>query len=281
MFTVFVISCEQEASIEVDTSEIENYHLGELQKDRIFKGVFTTYDSEYRAVIQINFPNKKGLLHPVNERELPVAHISFQTGTDLILPASEYKYTEYGRIRFIFYSDMMQFELQIGEDGSEPAVNNAVFNNNAGVMLLAEHTTNNPVVAVTGTYVCTTCNGHPNVNNSLTQTFNMMFSYNNGTGTITTQSVIGSTTYTGIGYQSSCIVNNGYYNCTIESGDGTTTTTGYLAAGNPVTWTGTHESTYISTSASDQCNEVSGTWQWPSNSYGVLSGTFQSDDTCP
>jgi len=112
-----------------------------------------------------------------------------------------------------------------------------------------------------------------------TQTFNMVFTDEDSSGDIALQVVLGGTTFSGIGYQDSCAASGTTSTCSVHSGDGLGDTISFLANGNPVYWTGTHTFNNEATSPND-CSGFSGTWEWESRSYGVLTGTLTSDDGC-
>lgn len=269
---------------EIDTDLIQDAKSHYIFNDKAsvaYKGIFTTNGSEYRAVLDIIIPKPYSSPVQTNDLLIPRAMVTLMNNDVITIYATNISEEPDGARAYSFTSDRMNFTLRTNAAGDIGEVLDANYQNISGTAIVAVHTIEAPVVAITGTYSCTTCNGHPNVTNGSTQTFNMMFSSNQGVGSITTQSVLGSTTYYGIGYQNACTLISGYNTCAIESGDGATTNVGHYAAGNPVTWTGTHESNFITVSIDGVCNEVYGTWQWPSNSYGLLSGTFQSDSTCP
>ncbi|MCW9036411.1 hypothetical protein [Altibacter sp.] len=247
-----------------------------LREVPTFKGVFTTMNSEFRATVQILFPNESGFSTSTMGSNYPSATLVLQNGAIYTADASESIVPNTTIKDLEFTSNDLRLTFSVEADGSHPTVSNVRFKNMESSIIVAKHTRQAPVTPVTGTYNCINCNGHPNLDDGRVQTFNMMFTTANGESAVTTQSLLGSTQYNGIGYQDNCLANGNFTNCEMNSGDGSTTTAGYLANGNPVYWTGTHNFNNEAPGAND-CSGVWGTWSWQSNSYGVLTGQFESD----
>ncbi|MEL6812708.1 MAG: hypothetical protein AAFP76_15370 [Bacteroidota bacterium] len=272
---LFGCSKDSTHSLQQDAALTTNLNTDESNLG-IYKGVFTTLDAEYRAVVTVNFPLKS---HNAAEA-LPTATLQLQTGEVHVLRADEMVNNHETITNLFFHSPEANFNFSVHADGSEPTVTDATFKGAASDIILMKETSLAPVTPITGTYECGTCNGHPVLGTGLTQTFNMVFATPDGTGNITTQSTLGTSVIAGIGYQDNCVADGILTSCTLESGDGSTTTTGHLANGNPVTWNGTHTFNNEPTGPQD-CSGASGTWQWQSISYGLITGTFVSDSTCP
>ncbi len=172
----------------------------------------------------------------------------------------------------------MSLTFSVASDGTNPKVANVIFKNLESAVAIAKHTNRAPVTPITGTFECTTCNGHPNLNTGATQTFNLMFTTPEGNSTITTQSAIGTAVFNGIGVQDNCTVSGTLATCDLTSGDGRTNV-GFMTGGSPVTWTGKHSFNNETTGPQD-CSGAFGDWTWITPSYGTITGTFISDVNC-
>ncbi len=247
----------------------------QLEDKGFFKGVFTTKDAEYRATIEINVPKAPVSYIDLNN-ELPTAKLTLHTGEVYEIQADESAYFGTQISGLTFSSEEFSFKLSVGEDGNNVVVSDVVFKNSPGDVVAARHTEKSPVTTITGTWECVECNDHPVVGQGNVQTFNMLFANPAGNGTVTTQSTIASSTTTGVGVRELCTLictQSVTQKCAINSGDGLTNV-GFNVNGKPVTWTGTHVFADDPT-----CTLVEGEWEWESISYGVLTGTFTSDNS--
>ncbi len=236
-----------------------------------FRGVFTTLDGSKRAKVYIEIPRKG----------LALARFEVQNGETFwvksITKPNTFSTNDVSKV-IVFENESIHFEAKLESLENYMEITQVSFFGKQGDIIVLPHSTRAPVTPVTGTYECGSCNGHPVLGN-VSQTFNMIFSVADGTGAITTQSTLGATIYNGIGFQDNCVANGNLTSCELESGDGSTTTTGHIANGNPVTWMGSHTFNNEPSGAND-CSGVNGTWQWQSNSYGFITGTFISDADC-
>ena len=269
---------------EVDTSaENLSYDLANEEGSviGIYKGVFTTNNAKHRGTVEIAVPNK-ALRDNTRYKGMPRAKVTMHNGDVFYAKGTSNGIAGKAMSGVLFVSKQLSFTLSVDQDGTNPTIENVIFDSMEGAILLAKHTKRAPVNARSGTWACTTCNGHPVVGQGGTQTFNMMFVTADGNSTIMTQSTINSTVTDGIGVQENCSANGTTTVCDIISGDGSTTNTGFNSNGKPVTWSGTHTFNNEPSGVND-CSTLSGTWQWPSNSYGLLTGNFITDaiDNCP
>ena len=177
----------------------------------------------------------------------------------------------------------MTFNFSVKNDGSKPVVSEIQFNGLESDILVGKHTSRAPVIPIPGTFSCTICGTpqHPTLDNSGTQTFNLlMFSDPDGNSSFQTQVTLGMTIFNGIGIQENCTDSgNNQTTCGIESGDGLSDT-GFMVSSTSVFWSGNH--TFDNQISGPQdCSGVSGTWNWESINFGTLSGTFESTAMCP
>lgn len=279
LYSIFAIMIIAACSKDTLDTSINNQDLSaEIADDTqgTYKGIFTTDNADYRGVVQINLPTVSDNTTFVSAR----AMLSLSEGNVEIANAKETITLDNGFSQTTFANDNLSFDLTVDENGKNPSISNITYRDLSSTMVVANHSERAPVVPIVGTWICTNCNSHPNVNMGSTQTFSMMsFTNASGDSSFTTMATLGGTTYTGIGVQDSCAADGVTTVCAVNSGDGTTTTDGFTVNGNPVTWTGDHTFNNEATGPND-CSGVAGTWSWMSNSYGLLSGTFVSDDSC-
>ncbi|MDC8004530.1 hypothetical protein POV27_10765 [Aureisphaera galaxeae] len=271
-----VLSCTVENDpISNQNSSNLSYHLSEDSNLGAYKGVFTTYNSKYRGVITVQLPN-----NPSNRKvKYPMATLRLNSGESYLIKANQYV-DDHAMVQdLLFESAEVSFLFSVEANGAEPTITDVTFKGLQGDMIVLKDTERAPVTPITGTYECGTCNGHPVLGTGLEQSFNFVFSSSDSNGTIATQSAIGTTVYSGIGVQNNCYDTGTIGNCNVQSGNGTTTNTGYIVNGNPVTWIASHLYNNEPTGLSD-CSYMQGTWRWQSISYGVINGTFTSDSFC-
>lgn len=245
----------------------------------MYKGVFTTNDSKYRGTVAIDVPQKYTLANNTSGLLYPTAYITLQTGEVIIAKANQKVYDGEAIDNLVFSSNNISFKLSINADGTEPTINEVIYKETEAGILIAKHTEFAPITPIIGTYNCDNCAGNPYLDNGAIQTFNMVFTNSDSDGGITVQVIRDLTIFNGIGYQDNCAANGTTTNCEVNSGDGSTTTVSFIANGNPVYWTGNHTFNNEATGPND-CSGFSGTWEWESRVYGVLTGTLTSDDGC-
>jgi len=282
-FSVLIAACsiENEPSDRQQANLVSSY-IDEDSNLGLYKGVFTTNKSEYRATIQIEIPDGfKSAISVDSEKNGPFPTATLQLAHGEVFEVKATRKVSQGNAvsDLVFASKDLSFTFSVDGNGQNPVVWDVLFKGLESEILIAKHTSRAPVVPVTGVYSCTVCNGHPNLNTGLTQTFNMLFTMPDGIGVITTQSVHGTKMYKGIGVQDNCNPNGLFTSCDITSGNGVTNV-GYLSNGNPVTWMGVHSFNNEPSANGNDCSFIQGTWQWQSNGYGLLSGIFVSDNDC-
>lgn len=261
LITMLCIACstEEETTISGDTNlevVLENY-----------KGVFTTTDGQHRGTLDITLSQ--------DERSAS-GELTLATGE--IVSIFTDQVSDLGnRKEITFNSNELSFTLITGEEGETLEIDTATFRGVESSILASKNTERAPVTPITGTYACASC--PPPLDDSQTQTFNLMFTTSNGNSTMSTQTTLGMAVYNGVGMQDSCAAGSSQTTCDINSGDGMTNV-GYIAGGGPVTWTGTHTFDNGASGPSD-CSGASGTWSWTSPTLGTLGGTFTSDAMCP
>lgn len=248
------------------TIDFENTNLG------IYKGVFTTLDSKTRATVEINIPDGNV------QKVYPTATLNLQNNQKIKATASTIAQNNSDIVEMLFSGNQFSFTFSVNADGTNPTASNVIFKDSESDILLAKHTNRAPVTPINGTYGCFDCKGIPNLDNSTTRTFNMIYATPGGNGAITTQVVLDGAVYnSGIGVQETCNINGSFTRCNIESGDGLGTTTGFIANGFPVTWVGNH----TFNNGVVNCSEVKGLWTLDTPNYGLAIGYFISDSTCP
>jgi len=261
------ISCSKDEPAILEDANLSFSVMQQLE----YRGVLSTYDGKLQGKIFIEIPKGR----------TPIATVKLSTGDQLLIKG-KYKESTKEELIIHFESNRMLFDLNVVDEPLEAQIENAVVDNKVTSIIAFKHTSRAPVVPIDGTYQCTDCGGSTFLNQGKQQTFNFVFvSDPSGNTNITTQVNLGTNMYTGgIGVQDNCVDNGDFRTCDIESGDGSTTTTGFMANGNPVTWTGTHTFNNLPADPLTDCSGVSGTWQWQSISFGLITGTFVSNDDC-
>ncbi|MGJ8593170.1 MAG: fibrobacter succinogenes major paralogous domain-containing protein [Aquaticitalea sp.] len=234
-------------------NQFDNSHLG------VYKGLFTTNDGLTRGSVEV-------ILTPANEG---IATITLSSGEQIELKSSRVKLTADNKINELRFSSEglnainVALEFSVDGNGTEPAISNVSFDNQASDILIAKNLSRAPLTPITGTYVRTAgTGGFP----TSAKTWNVM-SIGEGSG----QNFATQVFYAGRIYntpaesnmQNNCADGTGLTACDV---DGSLVVLGY-----GVTWSGTHQYSL----GSETCSSVSGTWSAPS--YGNSSGTFTSD----
>ena len=269
MMMMMVVSCEtEESNLGIDTTQTLDLASDEYQDSNvgIYNGVFTTNDGQQRGSIEVRIP--------ADELTLPSATLKLSNGTNITLEASQVVFKDVVVTNLIFNADVAaSFVFSVSPSGKNPVIQNVILNDTEGAILIRKHTTRAPVVPIPGTYVCTDCGTHPTLNNSIPQTFNLlMFTTPSGDSTFDTEVTLGMNVFTGTGAQDTCIVIGTETSCDISGS--------FAVSGAPIDWSGTHTFNNEATGAND-CSDASGTWTFDSNNFGMLSGTFVSDNACP
>ncbi|RMA59010.1 hypothetical protein [Ulvibacter antarcticus] len=275
---VLISSCSVDKLEETSSQENLKYELATEDSNLgTYKGVFTTNNSEYRAIVNINLPLDQITKQATNV--YPIASITLNTGDTFIARSTTRVENGLDITNLEFSSKDLSFTFSVNSDGTNPVVNNVVFLDLESAILIAKHSSKAPVVPITGTYECTVCNDFPGMNIGETQTFNMIYTgAGSGTTTMTTQVVLGGQSWNGIGKQDTCSTFGNFDTCQVASGDAGTDV-GFTVLGGAVKWEGTHRYNKNATNPND-CSGAFGTWNYQTTSYGILAGTFDSDAPC-
>lgn len=279
-FTLLSCSTENESisnenSVELNQSQ-RNYLLESSSNIGIYKGVFTTNDSEFRGIAEIQIISADGIFSLSSAQ--PTAIVTLNNGMVYEAKSNQVAQEGVAISNMEFTSENLTFNFSVEGNGSNAIVENVRFKQTDAGILVAKHTNFAPVMPITGTYVCTVCNGHPALNGSEDQTWNIVI--NETTGEITSQVAFGgSILLNGIGLQDNCTPSGNFTDCDINSGDGVSNV-GFTFNGQPITWTGTHNFNNQSGNPTGNCSGLSGTWDFVTNNYGTIQGTFVSDFDC-
>lgn len=267
IFTLLVLSW----TLVSCTSEPENNHellngsasLNAPKYDRssigLYKGVFTTLNAKYRGTVEIRIP-------PSSDRNntiiYPSASLFLQNGTEIELKGQEIVEDGEEIVDLEFLGSKAGFLLSVDSNGNTVVVSDAVYlGMEAGITALKE-TSQEALAPVSGTWNCTACNVFMT---GTDQTFNMITT--SAGAVITTQTTLNGTLYDGAGTANNCV---GPYldinRCQVEGNFDP------FGNGNYVDWQGTQLSSDITGGYI-----YFGNWYWPSNSSGLLHGTFISD----
>ncbi len=223
-----------------DLSSYQNSPLG------MYKGVFTTTDSEQRGVVEIKVINE----------EVARATIKYVDGN---IEGFRGKIVQQDlSMKISFVSRTSSFDFEVGQDGSAPTVSNANSNAKASLITVIKENTRGAVTPLTGTF-----------ESSIGEigTWNIVFNTGSDEGDntdITTQSIFNAIDYgsaTG-NEQSGCNSVDSVTTCTIGGS--------YTSQGVAITWTGSH--TFLDLS---DCSSAVGTW-----TAGISSGTWTTDNVC-
>jgi len=262
---ILVSSCSNETYELIESSQDLKQATTAQDNTNIgtYKGVFTTLDSEFRGVVEIDIIDfsKSTLVESFHR-----ATIELQTG-ETVFAISKDRIIA-GQLENIisFSSKEISFNFSVNENGTNPLISEVVYNNTDADVLIKKHTTKNPVTALSGTYFCNGCGG------SDLRTFNVIIS-NDGIGnqTYTTQMEFYGTSYAGIGIQDNCLDDGNLTFCDAESGDGVSNV-GFSLANGDIVW-----KAEMSYSTSVDCSEITGIWNYRKGLSGEKSGTFRSD----
>ena len=257
--TILLAACSTEENTDI-TSEITNLEIEN------YKGIFTTANGADRGTLDVILSDDGGSA---------TADLTLSTGEVVRIFTDQV--SDLGNTKEIaFTSNELSFTMTTGAEEEILEINTVSFRGAESSILASRNTERAPVTPITGTYICNMCPAP--LDNMSTQTFNLMLTKADGDSAISSQTTLSTTVFNGIGLQSSCSPSGNLTTCAITSGDGMTMT-GYIAAGGPVTWSGSHIFNNELTGAND-CSGTSGTWSWDSPILGVVGGDFISDVAC-
>ena len=265
-FLVTFVSCSDEETLDntdlgtadlvADLSSYTNSPFG------MYKGVFTTNDSQERGVITIQAIND----------DVAKASLTTLDGIEILFKGrlvSNISLSNEYSFEFRSFSGTDQFILDVNADGSNPQVRVALHNGIASTMTVVKELQRDAVTMNTGTYV---------FDGGITSgTFSFVFNTGDGTGDdtdITTQVMTNAGTLmeSMSNAQSGCATNatNALVDtCAIS---GTLTGSGSLA----ISWAGAHG--YFNDAT--VCSALGGTWSGTGVGGAAVSGTFVSDGGC-
>lgn len=239
----------------------------------LYKGIFTTQNSTFRATFQLSFPKGKTDLSTFN----PDAKGSITLATGEVFEASAIEVLEKSAdFRVLFESDDLTFKFGL-DANNNPLLTDVVFQNQEASIIAASHTAENPVTPITGTYQCTNCeNQNTTVSgielNNNERTFNMLLTTSDGSANLSIQAVVGILVDTQLLINETCTTHGADTFCLIKGGTNLTT--------EPVNWAGVHRFP-TSGNEADGCSGISGTFDYTSESLGSIQGEFKSDIGCP
>ena len=240
------------AELSVDLSVYADSPLG------LYKGVFTTNDSEERGVVEIQVINE----------ELAKARIEMVNGdivsySGRVNPAS---FSDRGGITATFRAADGEgsFVFSVNADGSNPATRSVVHTGKPSFISLLKEDSRLALITSTGLYSGSGFNGTWNL------VFDSQADANANSANFTSQILVNGTdigTDTGNG-QTTCSDDGTTRMCAI---DGVADT----ASGITLNWTGTHISTIAAA-----CSQINGTWSAMGPDMTMFTGTFTSDVQC-
>lgn len=219
----------------------------------LYKGVFSTVDSETRATVEIK------VLSDTSANALFIDHngvVEFYEGT------VQGNIEGSNDMNIAFNSPRSSFNFTVSDTGENPIITDAVSNGKESFVKVIKEITRDAVTPVTGTFM--TDDG------ASTGTWNVIFNSGDDEDAnmdITTMSFLandardfGSSTGSA---QTSCVAVGLKSDCVIGGS--------YTSQGVAITWAGTH--TFLDRI---DCSSIEGTW----STGGGLSGTFEGDSNC-
>jgi len=255
--SVAIFSCSQDdSSLQDENVVVENISLDEdLSTYRnsalgLYKGVFSTADSQSRATVEVQI---------VSEADARATFIDTDGVVEFYEGTLETEESGSNQVTFAFASQTSSFKFSVGTDGQNPIIENAVSNNKPSFVTVLKENTRDAVTPVTGSFMGT---------NGITGTWSVIFNSGDDEGDnmdITTMSIFDGTDFgspTGSA-QSSCVAVGNKTDCVIGGN--------YVSQGLDITWAGTH--TFLN---SIDCSSITGTWSTDNGN----SGTFMGDSNC-
>ncbi|GEQ87165.1 hypothetical protein ULMS_26730 [Patiriisocius marinistellae] len=235
----------------------------------IYKGVFTTEDSQTRGIIEMTMPGTSGFVSYYGQ--YPTAKLMLDNGTVINAVANRAIAENEGVVDVQFNGNGLSFVLNMNDNGENVEFSNITLNNVTSYALVKKHTNRAPISPITGTYQCIECQDHPNLEAGLEQSFNVVITEApDEVFDIATQVMLGTTEFLGDGLQGDCVENGVLTSCdTFGSFD--------VVGGTSISWDGTHLFNNEDTAAGNDCSDFDGAWTWVTTSYGTISGTFSSD----
>jgi len=261
---LLLFSCTDEETLDTDlgtadlAADLSNYANSPFG---MYKGVFTTNDSQERGVITIQAIND----------DVAKASLTTLDGTEILFKgrlASNFNISDVSSFEFRSFTGTDQFIFDVNMDGSNPQVRGAFHNGIASTITVVKELQRGAVTMNTGTY---TDGG------SLSGTFSLVFNTGDGTGSdtdITTQVMTGLGTLmeSMSNAQTGCATNATNTLVDTCAISGTLTGSGSLA----ISWSGAHG--YFNDPT--VCSALGGIWSGTGAAGGAIGGTFVSDGGC-
>lgn len=265
--TAFFTSCSKETET-LQTSQDLSFEVASQNSNiGFYKGVFTTDDSQTRAVVDIIIPNNR---FAAVYGAWPTATLTLENGT--ITTARAVRSIQYGEeIEDLqFENDDISFLFSVNNDGTNPEITNVTYQNKTSYVVVNKHTTLAPVTPITGTYICTVCNNHPSLNLG-PQTFNFTIVGN----VVTTNVMAGAGNFTGTGTQTNPVIDPVTGTTTTDIAGSFESVAGSNGVATMVEWTAKHR---FSTLPTVECSDIiNSSWTWFTNNYGNIMGTFSNN----
>ncbi len=249
-------SGEAAADLVADLSSYEGTALG------MYKGVFTTNDSQERGVIEIQVINERSAKATLtlNSGEVINYRGAISSSDDTFRNSTSNSVV----VQFRSLSGLDTFEFNVKEDGSSPSIRTGVHNDKPSFISVLKENTRNALITTTGTYM----------GSGFNETFSIVFdsqgAADGDTMNFTTQILVNSNDIgTSIG--------NAQTACSDDSASRTCNIAGVASAASGITlnWNGIHFST-IDT----DCSQIDGLWEATGPEGTDFSGTFMSDIRC-
>lgn len=256
-----LFSCSKEELTIEDTSAVNGFDLvadlGTYEDTSLgmYKGVFTTADSEERGTVEIKVINDETAKATITYLS---GEVEFFNGT----VRQQNALTTNVGMDIKFDSGNSSFVFNVDADGSNPLIVDATSNTKASLITVVKENTRGAVTPLTGTFTS---------NLGASGTWNIIFNTGSDEGDntdITTQSIFSAVDYgsTTGNSQSAC-----------DTIDGTTVTSctiggTYTSLGIDITWNGLH--IFLGDDDPD-CSSAAGTW-----TANGSSGSFVSDTAC-
>lgn len=272
---IIAVSCtaEEEMPLNLETEPITEEVEG---FNKVYKGIFASRDSHQRGTLSLQ------LLDVIDNDPRTAASgkviLTLPQGQtyEAVIDASRSSNKTAEDFNVAFDSQDLKFNFFLDELGN-PVVADVVFKNESGSIVVAEHTADNPVTPVTGTYKCTNCQDQTSTLNGIElnnneRVFNMLLTTKDGQNQMTIQAVLGSLVNAELLIEESCSNSGEYTFCNLSPGANATT--------EPVQWSGVHRFT-TNTGATDSCSTLWGDVVFQSPENGVIEAEFTSDNTCP
>ncbi len=272
LFLIFILnSCSVDTN---STQEPQKNIIDYIDGDSaLYKGIFTTRNSKFRGIFNLQLPRGKGDITELNDAA--VGSITLQSGE--VFEARAKKFLQKSAdFKLEFESRDLTFIFSL-DQYDNPLITGVVFQGQSAAILAAQETPDSPVTPVTGTYVCTNCEDQNSSINGIElnqeeRTFNMLLTTADGFTNLSIQAIVGILVDTQLLVNESCTTEGPYTNCTIKSGENLTT--------EPITWTGLHRYTSAGSEGAP-CSEISGVFDYSSPDFGSIQGEFKSDKNCP